>query len=125
MNPGTASQFKHLCRSIRLFLGLLGGDLDLAERQADQQDAGASDERFSSCDHHHNPRPPSGVLGALCGLMCVLLALVGLVEAVLAFKRGGNALGVVIERGGWARASLISWRLLGWRACMAGNGAIV
>ncbi len=125
VNPGTASQFKHLCRSIRLFLGLFGGDLDLAERQADQQDAGAGDKRFDTCDPHHNPGPPSGVLGALSGLMCVLLALGGLVVAVLSFKRGGDALGRAIDGRRRAWVTAILYALLGWGACCCGAGAVV
>jgi hypothetical protein len=97
--------------------GFVGGNLDFSEGEINQDHAGQSDSSLNDGDPEHAFRPPSGVGGAISGLVCVLLTLGGLVVAVLGLKRAGDALGVAFERGGAAWVRVVGWGFAAWVAC--------
>ncbi|HEY1560619.1 MAG TPA: hypothetical protein VGF71_06995 [Caulobacteraceae bacterium] len=106
-------------------IGFISGPLSLSQGSIDQIDADGGNGRLSYSGNKQPHRPESSVLRGLSGFASVFLCGGGLLVSVLGFKRGGDALGVAMDRGGWTWVRFLAWFPVALGGCWFFAGVVV
>ena len=105
-------------------LGFISGPLSFPQSTINEIDANGGDGRFSRARDEQQQRIESGVFGAARAGIGVLLCIGGLLISVMGFKRGGDALGVAMERGGAASLGFLAWFPVALGGCWGVAGVL-